>query len=148
MYDQVMAFCLHHSDMNFSKNWSLIVVLIVGILVGWGISKFINPLAETSPRIHIGQNEGRIVTFDVAAWPTPNFLFQQEGRLPIVFYPAVGDMMPPVTLLDGRTLTYLEFVEDFNTTVGENYSHTLFSIDYQENDVDELGYVIAINQIQ
>lgn len=133
--------------MKISKNWSFFAMLIVGMFAGLGISQFINPLAETSPEVRLGQNDGRIIAFDVRSWPTPNFLFQQEGDLPIVLYPAVGSL-PTVSLLDGRVMTYQEFVEDFQSIGRESYDHALFSVDYQENNIDELGYVMSIKQIR
>ncbi len=123
---------------------------IVGILIGLGVFCLVYPrLAPTSPVISLGENTGRIVAFDISAWGTPNMLFQQEGRLPVVFYPSVENMTSPtVTLLDGGTMSYQEFVANFTASQGEDYAHALFTVSYKENDVDELGYVTSIKQVK
>ncbi len=125
-------------------------MFVVGIIIGWGAFRFMYPVfAPTSPIISLGNNTGRIVTFDVEGWGTPNFFFQQEGRLPVVLYPAAGTMtLTTVALLDGRIMTYQTFVEDFKSTGGEAHAHSLFTVDYQENDIDELGYVLSIKEVQ
>ncbi len=121
---------------------------LLGIIIGWTAFRLIYPtLAPTSPTIVIGDNIGQIVSLDISPWGTPNFLFKQNGHLPVILYPAVGDQAPLVTLLDGRRMSYQEFSEDFKSNTSDPYAHSIFLLDYQENDIDELGYVTSISEI-
>lgn len=130
---------------NFPQG-KLIGIFITGLVIGWMSFRFMYPtLAPTSPAMTLGENTGRIIVFDVPGWPTPNFLFQKEGRLPVVLYPTMTNTNLTVHLRDGRTLSYQQFVEEFKSQ-SENYSHALFVVDYRENNAEELGSVTRLQQ--
>ncbi len=132
---------------KLSINSKITLSLIGGIIIGLGIFQIFSPkLAPTDPRIIIGENNGRIITFDVASFPTPNFLFKQDNHLPVIFYPAVGDATPKVTFADGRTMSYQEFVT-FMKSEG-NDGRMSFSVNYKEDNVNELGYIMSIREIK
>lgn len=119
--------------------------IIIGFILSFGFFYF--RYAATNPTITIGENTGRIITFNVQSWPTPNFLFQQEGHLPVILYPAVGEESLAVRLNDEGTITYSEFAEKFLKNE-ERFSLSKFVITYREDDVDELGYVFSITESQ
>lgn len=132
---------------KLSLNAKMALSLIGGIIIGFGAFQILSPkLAPTDPRIIIGENNGRIITFDVASFPTPNFLFKQDGHLPVVFYPAVGDATPKVTFLDGRVMPYQEFVSYMKS--GNNDGRISFSVNYKEDNINELGYIMSIQEIK
>lgn len=125
-----------------------VAAFILGVIVTFTFQAFLFQGPTSAPHLSFGENKGRIVTFDVGAWPGPNFLFQQEGKVPMVIYSAVGSLSPSVTLLDGRVLSYQDFISLFRSSGGEEFSRAFFLVDYQENGVDELGYAMSIRQVE
>lgn len=123
---------------------SFLIGLLVGIVVTVLFFSFNSP--RTDPAIKIGENTGRIVAFDVQSWPTPNFLLQQEGRLPVVLLKGWGDEFEPmVTLRDGTKLTYAEFADKFSNNE-KGFADSIYTVTYKEDDNNELGAVYSIIQ--
>lgn len=118
-----------------------VIGLLGGIVVTALFLSFNSP--RTDPAIKIGENSGRILAFDVQSWPTPNFLFQQEGRLPVVLFKGWGaEFEPMVTLRDGHKLKFNEFANRFNNN--EDIANSTFTITYKENNFEEQGAVYSI----
>lgn len=125
-----------------------ILPFVIGFLGGVAITalffSFSSP--RTDPSIKIGNNTGRVIAFNVQSWPTPNFLFQQEGRLPVVLFKGWGDEFEPmVTLRDGTKLTYAEFADKFSNNE-QGFADSTYTVTYKEDDTNELGAVYSIIQ--
>ncbi len=122
-------------------------VFLGGLIVGAGADYVVDSqVASANPTIHIGSNMGRIISFNVQSFPTPNFLFQQEGRLPVVLYPKPEVLEQiPVTLTDGQEISFSELMTGIQQNE-ERFNSSQFEINYQEKSSNELGWVEGITQ--
>jgi hypothetical protein len=128
----------------------ILLGLFVGAILGWGAFTLMTPrYAPTNPRMMVGdKNQGRILGFNVQGYPGGNFIFKEDGHLPVIVFPSVaGDEPIPVTLLDGTVMSLEEFMNDFQTNTTDPYAHSIFQLDYQEDGVNELGYVMSLKEI-
>ncbi len=126
----------------------LLVGFVIGALLGAILVGYLTPKhAPSNPDIVEGENKGEILTFNVSGYPTPNLIFQQSNRLPVVMLVGIGGNAPTVSLLDGKNLTYADFVNDFYSNASEPYAKSTFTVTYEEGQGNDQGFITSITEI-